>query len=127
MVLKINTAAKDAFEKFIRSKLLETWVAQGHNMTGKVVKEMDMVVEETSSLVSFLFYFLPYGVYQQTGVSASNIPFSGVGGGGKSAYIQGLIAYALKKLRVRTMTEAKSAAFAIAYTQKKKACRPLGV
>jgi hypothetical protein len=64
MVLKINTAAKDAFEKFIRSKLLETWVAQGHNMTGKVVKEMDMVVEETSSLVSFLFYFLPYGVYQ---------------------------------------------------------------
>jgi hypothetical protein len=53
-------------------------------------------------------------------VSASNIPFSGVGGGGKSAYIQGLIAYALKKLRVRTMTEAKSAAFAIAYTQKKE-------
>ena len=120
MVLTLNIEAKKAFEDFIRAKLLAMWVAQGHNMNGKVVREMDMLIEETSEALSFLFYFLPYGIYNETGVAASKIPFSGVGGGGKSAYIEALILYAQKRLRVRTLAEAKSAAFAIAYTHKKE-------
>ena len=121
MVLTLNKGLKDEFEKFIRIELLKTWTAQGHNMNGKVVREMDMIVKETSELISFMFYFLPYGTFVETGTPASKIPFSGTGNrGGKSAYIEGLIRYAEKKLRVRSLQEAKSAAFAIAYTQKKE-------
>lgn len=121
MVLKAETAkARAEFEKFIKRELLKTWVAQGHNIDGTVVQEMDMVVEETLDSISFLFYFLPYGAYMEAGVGREKIPFSGIGGGGKSAYIQGLIGYAMKKLNVATMKEAKSAAFAIAHTHKKE-------
>ena len=121
MVLKVNSEDKAAFEKFVRLKLLETWTAQGHNMNGKAVREMDMAVKETADLISFMFYFLPYATYVDSGTPASKIPFSGTDKrGGKSAYIEGLIRYAEKKLRVRSLQEAKSAAFAIAYTQKKE-------
>ena len=111
---------KEEFEKWLKTELLKTWTEQGHNMTGKVVKEMDLVVERTLASVSFLLYTLPYGAYMESGVTASNIPFSGTrkGGGGKSAYIQGLIGYAMKKMNLDEK-EAKSAAFAIAHTHKK--------
>ena len=112
MVLKAEQEkVRKEFEVFIKKKLLETWTAQGHFINGKVVKEMDLVVERTLDTVSFLFFSLPYGVYIESGVPSSKIPFSGIGGGGKSAYIEGLIRYALKKLNVGSMQEAKSAAF----------------
>lgn len=122
MVLKAEQEkVRKEFEVFIKKELLKTWTAQGHNIDGTVVKEMDLVVEQTLNTISFLFYFLPYGTYIEAGVGASSIPFSGTGGrGGKSAYIEGLIAYALKKLNVADLKEAKSAAFAIAHTHKKE-------
>ena len=121
MVLKAEQEkVRKEFEVFIKKELLKTWVAQGHNINGKVVKEMDIVVEQTLDSISFLFFTFPYGAYIESGVSANKIPFSGIGGGGKSAYIQGLIAYALKKLNVGSLQEAKSAAFAIAHTHKKQ-------
>ena len=122
MVLKAKQeAVRVAFEKFMKVELLKEWTAQGHFMDGKVVKEMDLVIEQTFNSVSFLFYFLPYGTYIESGVPASRIPFSGATGqGGKSMYIQGLISYALKKLQVANLAEAKSAAFAIAHTHKKE-------
>jgi hypothetical protein len=120
MVLNANTeTVRLEFETFIKEELLKTWVEQGHNINGKVVKEMDIIVEQTVDKISFLFFSLPYGVYIAGGVSADKIPFSGIGGGGKSAYIQGLISYAKKKLSLPDK-EAKSAAFAIAYTHKKR-------
>ena len=122
MVLKGEQGkVKAEFEKFIKTQLLKTWVEQGHYIDGTVVKEMDLVVEQTLNSVSFLFYFLPAGAFMESGVPANKIPFSGThGGGGKSAYIQGLIGYAMKKLNITTMKEAKSAAFAIAHTHKKE-------
>lgn len=122
MVLKAEQLKiREAFEKFIKDALLKEWTAQGHFMNGKVVEEMDMIVEQTLESVSFLFFFLPYGTYIESGVSASNIPFSGATGqGGRSAYIQALIGYALKKLQVDGLKEAKSAAFAIAHTHRKE-------
>ena len=122
MVLKANQEkVRKEFEVFIKKALLEEWTAQGHFIDGKVVKEMDLVVEQTVNSVSFLFFFLPYGTYIESGVPASSIPFSGATGrGGRSAYIQALIGYALKKLQVANMAEAKSAAFAIAHTHKKE-------
>ena len=121
MVLKAEQEkVRQEFEKFIKAELLKTWTAQGHNMDGTVVREMDIILERTMDTISFLFYSLPYGTYMEAGVPASKIPFSGIGGGGKSAYIQALISYALKKLNVANLGEAKSAAFAIAYTHKKQ-------
>ena len=113
-------AVKDEFTKFIKTALLKEWTAQGHLIDGTVVKEMDIVLEQTIDKVSFLFFFLPYGVFLESGVKANRIPFSGIGGGGKSAYIEGLISFALKKLNVAGLQEAKSAAFAIAHTHKQK-------
>ena len=112
---------KDQFEKWLKEQLLKTWVEQGHNMNGKVVQEMDLVVERSLDKISFLLYSLPYGVYMESGVPASNIPFSGTGGGsgGKSAYIQGLIRYAMKRMSLDEK-QAKSAAFAIAYTHMRR-------
>lgn len=121
MVLKAEQAVvKTQFEKFIKTKLLEEWTAQGHFIDGKIVREMDLVIEETLNAVGFLFFFLPYGTYIESGVPASSIPFSGIGGGGRSAYIQGLIGYAMKKLQIQSAQEAKSVAFAIAHTHKKE-------
>ena len=121
MVLNANTeAVRLEFETFIKNELLKTWVEQGHYINGKVVKEMDIIVEQTVDKISFLFFSLPYGVYIEGGVSADKIPFSGTGGhGGKSAYIQALISYAKKKMQLPDK-EAKSAAFAIAHTHKKR-------
>ena len=121
MVLNANTEkVRLEFEKFMKEELLKTWVEQGHNMNGKVVKEMDIIVDQTADRISFLFYSLPYGVYMESGVSADKIPFSGASGhGGKSAYIQALIGYAKKRMNLPDK-EAKSAAFAIAHTQKKR-------
>jgi len=110
----------EEFEKFLREELLKTWTEQGHNMNGKVVREMDFVVEQALDRISILLYSLPYGVYMESGVPASSIPFSGTSGrGGKSAYIQALIGYAMKRMNL-DQERAKSAAFAIAYTHKKR-------
>lgn len=112
---------KSAFETFIKEELLKTWVAQGHNINGKVVEEMDIVVEQTMNSISFLFFSLPYGVYLESGVTAAKIPFSGITGrGGRSAYIEGLIRYAKIKMGLQDEKEAKSAAFAIAHVHKKQ-------
>ena len=121
MVLNANTEkVRLEFEKFMKEELLKTWVEQGHNMNGKVVKEMDIIVEQTADRISFLFYSLPYGVFLAAGVPADKIPFSGCSGhGGKSAYIQALIGYTKKRMNLPEK-EAKSAAFAIAHTQKKR-------
>ena len=121
MVLTANTeTVRLEFETWIKAELLKTWVEQGHNMNGKVVKEMDIIVEQTVDKISFLFYSFPYGVYMEGGVSADQIPYSGTSGhGGKSAYIQALIGYAKKKLQLPD-DQAKSAAFAIAQTHRKK-------
>ena len=87
MVLSANTEkVRLEFEAFIKEELLKTWVEQGHNINGKVVKEMDIIVEQTAEKISFLFFSLPYGVYIAGGVLADKIPYSGTRGtGGKSA------------------------------------------
>ncbi len=121
MVLNANTEkVRLEFEAFIKEELLKTWVEQGHNINGKVVREMDIIVEQTADKISFLFFSLPYGVYIAGGVSADKIPYSGTRGtGGKSAYIQALIRYAKKRMSLPD-DKAKSAAFAIAQTHRKR-------
>jgi len=103
----------------LRKELLKEWKAQGHFMDGTIVNEMEFVINETSSKLDFLAYMFPYGGYIDTGVPAHKIPFSGIGGGGTSRYIQALIGYAKKRMNLPDK-QAKSVAFAIAYTQKKE-------
>ena len=64
MVLKAEQEKiRKEFEVFIKKALLKTWVAQGHFINGKVVKEMDIVVEQTLDIISFLFFTFPYGSF----------------------------------------------------------------
>ncbi len=121
MVLNANTEkVRLEFERFIKEELLKTWTDQGHKMSGKVVREMDIIVEQAVDKISFLFFSLPYGVYIEAGVDASKIPFSGSSGhGGKSAFIEALKSYAKNRMNLPDK-EALSAAFAIAHTQKKR-------
>ena len=106
-------------EGFLRAELLKEFTAQGHTMTGAVVKSAEFVARTVANKLEFLLYMYPYAGYLESGTAAAKIPFSGATGrGGTSLYIQALIRYAEKRMGL-TGKEAKSAAFAIAHTQKK--------
>lgn len=108
----------EKLEQVLRQELLREWTAQGHNMSGKAIEEMDIVLKETAATIAMDFLIPMYAYYQETGVPASSIPFSGIGGGGRSLYIEGLRKYAQARMGLSS-PEALSVAFAIAYTHKK--------
>jgi hypothetical protein len=112
--------AISSIKELITEELRKSWEAQGHNMTGKVIDELEWVVEEETDRIVVELWMLGYGVIIDRGVKASNIPFSGTGQeGGKSKYIEGLTRYAEKRMSL-PRREALSVAFAIAYTHKKE-------
>jgi len=115
-----NTAVLDELVKFLRAELLKTWKAQGHYMNGAVVREADFVLETKLNSLDLSIFMFPYGGYIESGVSASNIPYSGnSGSGGTSKYIQALIGYAMKRMSLPDQ-KAKQVAFAIATKQKRE-------
>jgi hypothetical protein len=111
----------ERLQHVLSEALANEWTAQGHEMTGAIVKNIDYVVkQETDSLtISGMMY--PYGMIIAAGVKWSKIPYSGRSGrGGTSMYIQGLQSWV--KLRMNISDEKKSlgVAFAIAQTQKRE-------
>lgn len=118
MVLKEKDIA--GLKKLIHDALLAEWKAQGHYMTGKVVEEIDYVITQDLNAFSLTGFMYPYGVYQDQGVSAGNIPFNPGSGAGKSKYIDGLVRFVQQRMAISDLKEAKSVAFAIAHTHKKE-------
>jgi hypothetical protein len=112
-------AVLSELERFLKKELLRSWIAQGHFINGKIVKEADFVVKESLAELEISILMFPYGAFIERGVTADEIPYSGPGGGGKSKYIQALIGYAKKRMSLPD-AQAKSAAFAIATKQKKE-------
>ncbi len=111
----------EPLEVFLRDELGKEWIAQGHSMTGRALKDIDFVSTVTAQAFSLGIWIPHYSYYLDRGVPAENIPFSGTTGhGGKSKYIQGLINYVEKRMGITEISEAKSVAFAIAHTQKKE-------
>jgi hypothetical protein len=95
------------------------WKAQGHNLTGSAIKNMETVIRfQTNELI--IEGFVPeYMAINNKGVLATKIPYYPGSGRKESEYIKGLMKYA--KLRFGASDkEAKSIAFAIASKHKKE-------
>jgi len=105
---------------FVTQEITKAWEAKGHNLTGSLIKELEYKASE--NIIEVLMN--DYGIIQDVGVKAANVPYSGNGGGGTSKYIEGLMNYVSLRMGISKGTkENKSIAFAIAHTHKKTGIR----
>jgi len=95
------------------------WRAQGHELSGSAVKQMETVVKfEINTLV--IEGLVPdYMAINNEGVPSNKIPYYPGSGRKTSKYIDGLIDY-VKRRMGKSDKEAKSIAFAIASKHKKE-------
>lgn len=108
---KIADLAKEA--------VILAWRAQGHDLTGKAVQELETQIIITAEGVVINGLVVDYMIPNNTGVTAARIPYTPGSGRKTSKYIDGLINYV--KLRMgKSDKEAKSIAFAIASRHKKE-------
>jgi len=115
-----NQAAEKIRDIAVEAVKLEL-AAQGHTLTGALIDSVRGVITTTTTGAMIEGVWLSYGGPVNTGVPASNIPYTrgSRSGGGSSAYIAGLTLFA--KLRFRaTDKEATRIAFAIANKHKQQ-------
>ena len=95
------------------------WRAQGHELTGSAVKQMETMIRfEINTLV--IEGLVPdYMAINNSGVTANKIPYYPGSGNKTSKYISGLIDYVKKRMR-KSDKEAKGIAFAIASKHKRE-------
>jgi hypothetical protein len=95
------------------------WRAQGHELSGSAVKQMETLVRmEINTLV--IEGLVPnYMAINNSGVTAARIPYTPNSGRPPSKYISGLIDY-VKRRMGKSDKEAKGIAFAIASKHKKE-------
>jgi hypothetical protein len=95
------------------------WRAQGHELSGSAVKQMETFVKfEINTLV--IEGLVPdYMAINNSGVTAARIPYTPNSGRPPSKYISGLIDY-VKRRMGKSDKEAKGIAFAIASKHKKE-------
>jgi hypothetical protein len=108
---KIADLAKEA--------VIIAWRAQGHELTGNAVRELETRIIQTSTLSIIDGLVVDYMVPNNTGVTAARIPYSPGSGAKTSKYIEGLIRYAKQRMGASDK-EAKGIAFAIASRHKKE-------
>ena len=110
---------------YLRQKIIDNYIAQGHRMTGtfaetlKVVLKTelyDKIIEGTGE---------QYAIFLDKGTTRGRIPFNPGSGAGRSMYIEGLKAFAEIKMGL-SGKEALGAAFAIAHTQKREGMPTIG-
>lgn len=106
-------------QDILNEALMNEFEAQGHKMSGKLIKDIEYVVKQEVNKISIAGMMYPYANYLASGVKAAKVPFSGIGGGGTSLYIQALKNYAKQRMGIDNEKKALSVAFAIAHTQKK--------
>ena len=107
-------------QQVLTEALMSQFEAQGHKMTGKLIKDIKYVVKQTADNLSIEGFMYVYGNILAAGVKASKIPFSGrTGRGGTSLYIQALQQYAQTRMGIEDEKKSLSVAFAIAHSQKK--------
>ena len=99
------------------SVVANDWRAQGHELTGAAVKQMETMVRfEINTLI--IEGFIPdYMAINNEGVPANRIPYYPGSGRKTSKYIDGLIDY-VKRRMGKSDKEAKGIAFAIASKHK---------
>ena len=95
------------------------WRAQGHELTGSAVKQMETFVKFEINTLIIEGLVPDYMAINNQGVPANKIPYYPGSGRKTSKYIDGLIEYAKKRMG-KSDKEAKGIAFAIASKHKKE-------
>lgn len=95
------------------------WKAQGHNLTGNAIQQLETRIVETGNDIIIQGYVVDYMANINAGVMAANIPYSPGSGAKTSKYIAGLIDY-VKRRMGKSDREARSIAFAIASRHKRE-------
>jgi hypothetical protein len=93
------------------------WRAQGHELSGSAVKQMETVVREEIATIVIEGYVPDYMAINNRGVPSNKIPYYPGSGRKTSKYIDGLIDY-VKRRMGKSDKEAKGIAFAIASKHK---------
>ena len=114
----LDQLAKDISTLAITAVVNE-WKAQGHNLTGKAISEIETIVKFQVNELQITGLVLDYMAINNQGVTADRIPYYPGSGRKTSKYIDGLIEYAKKRMGASDK-EAKSIAFAIASKHKKE-------
>lgn len=111
----------ERLEQVLTESLINEWEAQGHSMTGKVVKEIEYKAKQDANTLILSGFMYPYGSIQAAGTKPSKIPYSGRSGrGGMSLYIAALQEYVKTRMNISDEKKSLSIAFAIAAAQKKE-------
>lgn len=95
------------------------WKAQGHNLTGSAIKQMETIVKFQINTLIIEGLIPDYMAINNSGVMAERIPYYPGSGNKTSKYINGLMRYAKQKFGASDK-ESKSIAFAIASKHKKE-------
>ena len=99
--------------------VVNEWKAQGHNLTGKAISEIETIVKFQVNELQITGLVLDYMAINNQGVPSDRIPYYPNSGNRESESIKGLIKYA--KMRMcASDKKAKSIAFAIASKHKKE-------
>lgn len=101
------------------SVVANEWKAQGHNLTGDAIKQMETVAKVEVNRIIIEGLVPDYMAINNKGVLATKIPYYPGSGRKESEYIKGLIKYAKQRFG-SSDKEAKSIAFAIASKHKKE-------
>jgi hypothetical protein len=120
MVLMAISTHIEKLEQVLSEILLNEFEAQGHAMTGKLIKEMEFKVKEEVDKIILSGFMYPYGNILASGTPEHKIPFSKPSGrGGTSLYIQALQQYAKTRMGISDEKKSLGVAFAIATVQKR--------
>ncbi len=114
----LDQLAKDISTMAITAVVNE-WKAQGHNLSGKAISEIETVIKFEINELRITGLVLDYMAINNQGVPANKIPYYPNSGRKESEYINGLIKYAKRRMSASDK-EAKSIAFAIASKHKRE-------
>lgn len=103
---------------FVKGKLQEELIAQGHVLTGNLRDSIDGIIHEAGDFIIGFIEIEDYGLIVDKGVKAKKIPYKRGSGAKSSKYIAALIRFF--ELRGLSDKEARSAAFATANVHKRE-------
>lgn len=118
MLDELQRLADDIAQMAIEAVANE-WKAQGHNLTGAAIKNMETVIRFQTNKLIIEGYVPDYMAINNQGVPSTKIPYYPGSGRKESEYIKGLMKYAKQRFGASDK-EAKSIAFAIASKHKKE-------
>lgn len=101
---------------FVKDKMREELIDQGHVMTGTLRDSIDVVIKEAGEYIYGFIEVENYGLVVDGGIKAKKIPYSRGSGAKRSKYIEALIRFF--QYKGLALKEARSAAFATANVHK---------